>query len=65
MEYAFGILVAKWRCLKTELQIDADKVDIVVKCVWCLHNLIFDKEGLTSIDIPEMELEPLDNFMET
>nr|CAI5845003.1 unnamed protein product [Callosobruchus analis] len=35
VECAFGILVAKWRCLKTELQIAPDKVDIIVKCV-CL-----------------------------
>ncbi|KAJ8944746.1 hypothetical protein NQ318_011652 [Aromia moschata] len=28
VECAIGILVAKWRCLKTELQIDPDKVDM-------------------------------------
>ncbi|XP_050065695.1 uncharacterized protein LOC126554686 [Aphis gossypii] len=53
VECAFGTLVAKWRCLKTELQIDPDKVDIVVKCVCLLHNIIIDKEGLTSFDFPE------------
>lgn len=61
VECAFGILVAKWRCLKTELQIDPDKVDIVVKCVCLLHNLIIDKEGLTSFDIPEMDIGPQHN----
>lgn len=46
VECAFGIMVSKWRCLKTELQIDPEKVDIIVKCVCLLHNLIIDKEGL-------------------
>lgn len=58
VECAFGIVVGKWRCLKTELQIDPDKVDIIVKCVCLLHNLIIDKEGL---DILEMDFEPVDN----
>lgn len=58
MECAFGILVAKWRCLKTELQIDPDKTDIVVKCVCILHNIIIDKEGVSSFDIPATGLEP-------
>nr|CAI5829768.1 unnamed protein product [Callosobruchus analis] len=44
VECAFGILVAKWRCLKTELQIAPDKVDIIVKCVCLLHNIIIDME---------------------
>lgn len=61
VECAFGIMVAKGRCLKTELQIYPDKVDIVVKCVCLLHNIIIDKEGLTSLDIPEMDIEPLYN----
>lgn len=61
VECAFGILVSKWRCLKTELQIDPDKVDIVVKCVCLLHNIIVDKEGLSSLDIPAMGLEPKNN----
>nr|CAI5829776.1 unnamed protein product [Callosobruchus analis] len=57
VECAFGILVAKWRCLKTELQIAPDKVDIIVKCVCLLHNIIIDMEGLSSLDIPAMGLE--------
>lgn len=61
VECAFGILVAKWRCLKTELQIDPDKVDIVVKCVCLLHNIIIDKEGLSSLDIAAIGLEPEHN----
>ncbi|KAL4111820.1 hypothetical protein QTP88_015705 [Uroleucon formosanum] len=61
VECAFGILLAKWRCLKTELQIDPDKVDIAVKCVCLLHNIIIDKEGLTSFDFPEVSFEPQHN----
>nr|CAI5838516.1 unnamed protein product [Callosobruchus analis] len=57
VECAFGILVAKWRCLKTELQIAPDKVDIIVKCVCLLHNIIIDMEGLSSLNIPAMGLE--------
>lgn len=56
VECAFGIMVSKWRCLKTELQVDPDKVDIIVKCVCLLHNLIIDKEG---IGIHEMDSEPV------
>ncbi|XP_058122821.1 uncharacterized protein LOC131293771 [Anopheles ziemanni] len=29
VECAFGLLVAKWRCLKTEIQLDPDNVDKV------------------------------------
>lgn len=46
---------------KTELQIDPDKVDIVVKCVCLLNNVLIDKEGLISLDIPEVGFEPQHN----
>jgi hypothetical protein len=46
VECAFGTLVAKWRCLKTELQINPENVDIVVKCARLLHNIIIDREGV-------------------
>lgn len=62
VECDFGILVVKWRCLKTELQIDPDKVDTVVKCVCFSHNIIIDKEGLTSFDFPEVSFEPQHNM---
>lgn len=38
------ILVDKWRFLKTELQMDPEKVDILVKCACLLQNLITDVE---------------------
>ncbi|KAJ8977827.1 hypothetical protein NQ317_011911 [Molorchus minor] len=47
VECAFGILVAKWRCLKTELQVNREHVDIIVQCVCLLHNIVIDKEGYT------------------
>lgn len=49
VECAFGILVNKWRCLKTELQVYPNHVDTIVKCVCLLHNIIIDKEGIHDI----------------
>jgi hypothetical protein len=46
VECAFGILVAKWRCLKTELQINPEHVDTIIRTVRLLHNIIIDKEGV-------------------
>lgn len=60
VECAFGILVAKWRCLKTELQLDPENVDIIVKCVCLLHNMVIDKEGLSLEN--SMQSVPLNNM---
>jgi len=46
IECTFGILVSKWRCLKTELQVNEDHVDTLVKCICLLHNIIIDQEGI-------------------
>lgn len=46
VECAFGILVSKWRCLKTELQVDPCHVDTLVKTVCLLHNIVIDKDGI-------------------
>lgn len=46
VECAFGILVSKWRCLKTELQVDPEHVDKLVITACLLHNIIIDKEGI-------------------
>lgn len=46
VECAFGILVSKWRCLKTELQVVPEHVDKLVKTTCLLHNIIIDKEGI-------------------
>ncbi|XP_059148001.1 putative nuclease HARBI1 isoform X2 [Physella acuta] len=43
---AFGILVAKWKCLKTGLQMDQQHVDTLVTTACLLHNIIIDKEGV-------------------
>jgi hypothetical protein len=45
VECAFGILVARWRCLKTELQVNPEHVDTIIT-VYLLHNIIIDKEGV-------------------
>jgi hypothetical protein len=42
----WDILVAKWRYLKTELQVDAHHVDKIVRTVCLLHNIILDKEAV-------------------
>lgn len=60
VECAFGILTAKWRCLKTELHMYPENVDIV-KCICLLHNIIIDKEGLTSLE-NVMESVPMNNM---
>ena len=49
-ECAFGILLAKWRCLKTELQVNPEHVDTIIRTVCLLHNIIIDKEGVNETD---------------
>ena len=46
VEWAFGILVAKWRCLKTELQFTPEHVDTIIRNYCVLHNIGSDKEGV-------------------
>jgi hypothetical protein len=46
VECAFGIPVAKWRYLKTELQVNPEHVDTIIRTVCLLHNIIIDKEGV-------------------
>ena len=40
------LLVAKWRCLKTGLQVNPDHVDNIIRTVCLLHNIFIDKERL-------------------
>ena len=46
VECAFGIITSKWRILKTEIEIHPDKIDLVVKCICLLHNIIINLEGI-------------------
>jgi hypothetical protein len=46
VECAFGILVSKCRCLKTELQVLPEHMDKLVLTACLLHNLIIDKESI-------------------
>ncbi|XP_059147843.1 uncharacterized protein LOC131953030 [Physella acuta] len=57
VECAFGILVAKWRCLKTELQVDPKHIDKLVTAVCLLHNIIIDKEGINETMMHNINLE--------
>ncbi|XP_049294483.1 putative nuclease HARBI1 [Anopheles funestus] len=42
VECVFGMLVSKWGCLKTELQVNQDHVDTIVKTTCLLHNICID-----------------------
>ncbi|XP_041773730.1 putative nuclease HARBI1 [Anopheles merus] len=47
VECAFGILVVKWRCLKTELQVTPENVTLIVQTTCLLHNICMEfKESL-------------------
>jgi len=46
IEFAFAILVAKWRCLNIELQVNPEHVDTIIRIVCLLHNIMIDKEGV-------------------
>jgi len=54
IECTFGILVSKWRCLKTEIQIDPNHVDSIIKSICLIHNIIIDKEGVDEALISQM-----------
>ena len=55
VECAFGILVSKWRCLKTELQVSPEHVDKLVSAACLLHNLTIDKEGIDEATLQEIK----------
>ena len=39
-------MAAMWRCLKTELQVNPERVDTIIRTVCLLRNIITDKEGV-------------------
>lgn len=45
VECAFGILVTKWRALKTEIQTNPEHTEVIIKAMCLLHNIIIDKDG--------------------
>ncbi|CAH1993856.1 unnamed protein product [Acanthoscelides obtectus] len=67
VECAFGILCAKWRILKKEIEYHPDKAEIIVKTTCLLHNIIIAREGFSSeINIqrntPATEINNLPSF---
>jgi hypothetical protein len=60
VECAFGILVAKCRCLKTELQVNPEHVDTIIRIVCLLHNIIIEKEGVNKT-VAMMQITPEDH----
>lgn len=42
----FGILVSKWWCLKTEIQIDPNHIATIIKSICLIHNIIIDQKGV-------------------
>jgi len=62
VECAFGILFAKWRCLKTELQVNPEHVDTIIRTLCLLHNIIIDKEGVNeTVAMTQITPEDLSN----
>lgn len=45
IECAFGILSNKWRILWKPIEADPKHVDLIVKALCVLHNVVIDKEG--------------------
>jgi len=44
VEYAFGILTAKWRLLNKATKTKVSKAERIVKCICLLHNIFIDLE---------------------
>lgn len=56
VECSFGIMAAKWRLLNKPIECYPDKVDLIVKCICLLHNIIIDREGTYQSDMLQFEL---------
>lgn len=50
VEFAFGILRAKWRILGKDIEVSFDKAIHIIKCVCIQHNLIRVKDGNSDLD---------------
>lgn len=61
VECAFGIITSKWRILKTEIEIHPDKIDLVVKCICLLHNIIINLEGIPDAFQATQHVQPPPN----
>lgn len=56
VECSFGIMAAKWRLLNKPIECHPDNVDIIVKCICVLHNIIIDREGINQSNLLQSEL---------
>ena len=55
VECAFSILVSKWRCLKTKLQVSPEHADKLVSAACLLHRLIIDKEAIVEATLRKIK----------
>lgn len=40
VECAFGILSSKWRLLLEAIEVNPDRVDVIIKCICLFHNIM-------------------------
>lgn len=45
IECTFDIMSNKWRLLQKGIEVEPDFVDLIVKCICLLHNIVIDQEG--------------------
>lgn len=56
VECSFGIMTAKWRLLNKPIECYPDKVDLIIKTICLLHNILIDREGILQSSLLESEL---------
>lgn len=56
VECTFGIMSNKWRILLKALEVTPERAEQIVKCICLLHNIIIDREGMTQLQPPTVEL---------
>lgn len=56
IECSFGIMTSKWRLLNKPIECHAEKIDLIVKSICLLHNIIIDREGICQSNILQSEL---------
>ncbi|KAJ8914373.1 hypothetical protein NQ315_011361, partial [Exocentrus adspersus] len=59
IENAFGILVNRWRLLRTMVSVKVENIDVFVKAIICLHNFV--KKEQSSSGSWRNEIKPLES----